>query len=87
MILSLLLKVYGDAKEKGVEKNDERLRETLIGNLKGHVANLGERQEALKKELEQEEEEKNKKITSESIHEGWDSHVSNLFFGLAHTLI
>ena len=77
MILSLLLKVYEDAKEKGVtERNDERLRETLIANLKGHVAKLGETQERLKKELAHEEEEKAKKITSENIHEGWESHVS-----------
>ncbi|KAH8113509.1 hsp90-like protein [Phellopilus nigrolimitatus] len=74
MILSLLLKVFEDAKEKGVDKNDERLREVLIANLKGHVAKLGERQEELKKDLEKEEEERTKKITSESIHDGYDSH-------------
>lgn len=76
MVLSLLLQVYADAKEKGADKNDDRLREALIANLKGHVAKLGEQQEKLKKELEHEIEERDKKITSENVHDGWESHVS-----------
>lgn len=75
MLLSLLMQVRQDAKEKGVENNRERLGEVLVTNLKGHVAKLGEQQEKLKKELVEEESEKSKKITSEDIHEGWDSHV------------
>jgi cell division cycle protein 37 len=76
MILSLLLQVYEGAKEKGLDKNDDRLRETLIANLKSHIAKLGETTEKLRKDLDAELSEKNKKITSESIHDGWDSHVS-----------
>lgn len=75
MLLSLLMQVRQDAKEKGVENNRERLGEVLVTNLKGHVAKLGEQQEKLKKELAQEEAERAKKITSDDLHEGWDSHV------------
>ena len=78
MILALLLQVYDDAKQKGVDKNDERLREVLIANLKGHIVKLGEQQEKLKKDLEREEDEKSKKITSESIHDGFESHVCDM---------
>ncbi|EJC99020.1 hsp90-like protein [Fomitiporia mediterranea MF3/22] len=74
MILSLLMKVYEDAKEKGVAATDDRLAEVLVKNLKGHVARLGEEQERLKKELDGEEREKDKKITSEHLHDAWDSH-------------
>ena len=78
MVLSLLLKVYDDAREKGVGKgsgNEERLREELVKSLKEHITKLGERQETIKKELENEEREKAKKITSEDIHDGFDSSV------------
>ncbi len=77
MILSLLMQVFNDAKEKGVGKNDDRLREVLIANLKSHVVKLGEKQEELKKILETEESEKTKKITSEQIHDGWESKVKS----------
>lgn len=75
MILALLMQVFNDAKEKGVDKNNERLREVLIANLKGHCTRLGETQEKLRAELNELEDEKNKKITSENLHDGWDSHV------------
>ena len=69
MVLSLLMKVYDDAREKGVGKgsgNEARLQEELVKNLKEHITKLGERQETIKKELDSEEKEKSKKITSES---------------------
>ena len=78
MILSLLMQVSEGAKEKGLDRNDDRLRETLISALKSHTARLGETTEKLKKDLEAELKEKNKKITSESIHEGWESKASIL---------
>ena len=40
------------------------------------IRQLGEHQEKLKKELKQLEEEGKKKITSDDIHEGFESHVS-----------
>ena len=84
MILSLLLKVFEEAREKGLIAprggNEERLRETLVASLKGHVSKLGEETERLKKELALEEEERNKKITSEDIHEGFESHVGFIYF-------
>ncbi|KAL5482910.1 CDC37_3 [Sanghuangporus weigelae] len=80
MILSLLLKVFEEAKEKGLTtaggENEERLRECLVASLKGHVSKLGDETERLKKELEKEEAEKLKKITSEDIHEGFESHYA-----------
>ena len=82
MILSLLLKVYDDAREKGVAKgseNQEKLREALVANLREHEKKLGERQETCKKDLAQEEKEKAKKITSEDIHDGFDSGVRMSF--------
>lgn len=76
MVLSLMMQVFEGAKEKGYDRNDDRLRETLIASLKSHITKLGETTEKLKKDLDVELSEKNKKITSESIHEGWDSKVS-----------
>ncbi|KAL5524797.1 CDC37 [Sanghuangporus sanghuang] len=80
MILSLLLKVFEEAKEKGLTTpgggNEERLRESLVASLKGHVSKLGDETERLKKELGKEEAEKSKKITSEDIHEGFESHYA-----------
>ncbi|TDL17727.1 hypothetical protein BD410DRAFT_794026 [Rickenella mellea] len=73
MILSLLRQITAEAKEKGVENNNERLREALIAGLKGHVAKLGEHQETIKKELADEEAEKHKKITSDDMKDGWDN--------------
>ena len=79
MLLSLLMKVYEDARAKGLIESgkEERLREALIADLKSHVSRLGEHTAQLKKDLENEEQEKSKKITSEDLHDGWDSHVSN----------
>ncbi|KAL5492615.1 CDC37_2 [Sanghuangporus weigelae] len=80
MILSLLLKVFEEAKEKGLTMsgggNEKRLRECLVASLKGHVSKLGDETERLKKELEKQEEEKSKKIISEDIHEGFESHYA-----------
>ena len=75
MILSLLMQVSDGAREKGLDRNDERLRETLIAALKSHITKLGETTEKLKKDLKAELDEKSKKITSETIHEGFESKV------------
>lgn len=76
MLLALLLKIWEEAKKDGVEKDDPKLGEVLVNGLKKHIAELGQHQEKLKKDLEIEEAEQKKKITSEDIHEGWESHVS-----------
>ena len=77
MILSLMMKVWEDVKESGVGKvdGDEKLGEHLLKGLKTHETRLAGVQKELKNELESEESEKNKKITSDDIHEGWDSKV------------
>lgn len=75
MILSLMLKVWEDAKTEGVEKDDPKLGEALVKGLQKHITELGAHQEKLRKELAQEEAEQKKKITSDDIHEGWESHV------------
>lgn len=78
MLLSLMLSVWEKAKEGGVEKDDPRLGEKLAEGLRGHVEQMKEHQEKLKKELEQEEAEQKKKITSDDIHEGFESKVSRI---------
>ena len=79
MLLSLLLQVWEEAKKGGVEKDDPRLGDVLVKGLQGHVQKLEEHQKTLKKELADEEAEQKKKITSDDIHEGFESHVSLLF--------
>ncbi|PCH39987.1 hypothetical protein WOLCODRAFT_136594 [Wolfiporia cocos MD-104 SS10] len=74
MLLALMLKVYDDTKKKGVEKGDPKLGEALLEGLKTHIVQMSEHQKGLKKELEQLEEETKRKITSDDIHEGFESH-------------
>lgn len=75
MLLSLLLQVWEEAKKNGITGDDPRLHDALTQGLKQHVAKMAEHQEKLKQELEKELAEQKKKITSEDIHTGWDSHV------------
>ena len=75
MLLSLLLSVWEKVKEDGVEKDDPKLGEALTDGLKTHVTLMAEHQARLKADLEYEEAEQKKKITSDDIHEGWESHV------------
>ncbi|KAI0786879.1 Cdc37 N terminal kinase binding-domain-containing protein [Abortiporus biennis] len=74
MLLSLLMTVYEDAKKKGIDKDSPKLHEALVDGLKHHVVALAEHTESLRKDLAKEEEEQKKKITSDDIHEGFDSH-------------
>ena len=75
MLLSLLLQVWDEAKKADIDKDDPKLGDKLTEGVKTHVKRLGEHQQKLKEELEKEEEEQKKKITSDDMHEGWDSHV------------
>lgn len=75
MLLSLLLGVWEDAKKEGVTKDDPRLSETLVKGLQKHIERMGEHQAKMRKELEAEEAEQQKKITSDDLHDGFDSHV------------
>ncbi|GJE88379.1 hsp90 co-chaperone Cdc37 [Phanerochaete sordida] len=74
MLLTLMLKVWEEAKKDGAEKDDPRLGEVLVKSLKKHIEELEKHQEKLRKELAQEEAEQKKKITSDDIHEGFESH-------------
>ncbi|TBU61928.1 Cdc37 N terminal kinase binding-domain-containing protein [Dichomitus squalens] len=73
MLLALMLQVWEEAKKKGVEKDDPKLGQALVEGLKTHLVRIDEHQEKLRKELAKEEAEMHKKITSEDIHEGFDS--------------
>ena len=75
MLLALMLQVWEEAKKQGLTKDDPKLRDTLVAGLKKHVTLMGEHQERLRKDLETEEAEMHKKITSDDIHEGFESHV------------
>lgn len=76
MLLSLLQTVLGEAKKKGVEQKEdsEKLKEALVAGLKEHLGKMVKDQALLRKDLEEEEAEQKKKITSDDIHEGFDSH-------------
>ncbi|KAF8488347.1 hsp90-like protein [Gautieria morchelliformis] len=73
MLQSLLLQIWEEAKEKGVGKDDPELDKALVDGLKSHLKKLGGYQEKIKVELETEEKEQTKKITSDDLHEGFDS--------------
>ena len=73
MVLSLLLKVAEDVKRKNQDGDWDG--NTLKEAIDVHVVELGKRQEGLKKDLENEEKERKKHITSEDIHDGFDSKV------------
>lgn len=55
------------------EGKKELLAEKLEQRLRWHVSELNRRDEQVKKEIEKEEGELKKKITSDDIHEGWSS--------------
>jgi cell division cycle protein 37 len=72
MVLSLLLKVAEDV--KGKHQNQD-MGKVLKEAIDVHVVELGKRQEDFEKNLETEEKERNKHITSDDIHDGFDSKV------------
>lgn len=75
MIHSLLLRVLDETKSKGIDTDDPKLDAALAEGLKEHVRELGERQQKCKADLEAELKEQHKKITTEDIHDGFDSKV------------
>lgn len=81
MLLILFQKVTQDAKDKLKELNlqesekEERLGKQLAEEMATHVKQLGEMIERDKRELEQEIAEQKKKITTEDIHDGFETHV------------
>lgn len=76
MVLSLLMQVSEEAKKQAGDKGQDVLVEKIKEGLQKHIVGLGEHSEKLKKDLAEEEKEQKKHITSEDIHEGFDSKVS-----------
>jgi cell division cycle protein 37 len=79
MVHALLLTILDEIKEKGIEKDAPEMDQALVDALRSHLEKLEEEQAKVKAELQQEEKEQQKKITSEDIHEGWDSKVDIYF--------
>lgn len=77
MVLSLLRRSADDVKNLGVVGGDPRLDEELIKSLDEHLKRMPEFLEKAKNDLEHEEAEQKKKITSEDIKPGFSSAVRN----------
>lgn len=81
MILSLLRKVAVDAKKEvedlaEEEEKESKLEEALVAGVGEHVVRLPETQIQLRQDLETEEKEQHKHITSEDLHDGFDNKAS-----------
>lgn len=76
LVLMLLRKIIEDINEEGIKSGDPKLEEELLKALDGHLDRMPEYQKTTRTELEKEELEQKKKITSDDIHEGFDSQVS-----------
>lgn len=77
MLLSLLRQVSEDAKAKFKDtarsEKDEKIAKELTVLMAGHVKHLGETIKKDEVELEKEDQEQKKHITSDDIHEGFES--------------
>jgi hypothetical protein len=80
MILSLLRKMSEDINQMGIKIGDPKLDEELLKALESHLNRMPEFQQMTKAELEREESEQKKKITSDDIRPGFDSAVSFCLF-------
>lgn len=74
MLLALMLRVWEETKNQGIDKDDPRLGDALVEGLKKHTVKMSEHQEQLRQELAKLEEEAKGKITSDDLHDGFDSH-------------
>ena len=77
MLLSLLTRTADDVKNLGIPGGDPKLDEELIKSLDEHLKRMPEFMEKAKKDLEYEEAEQKKKITSDDIRPGFSSSVRN----------
>lgn len=75
MMLSLLLQINEEPTVKG--KQGFELDQGLVSNLKEHQVKLAARQKQVIETIKQLEEEESRKITSDSIREGWSSGYVN----------
>ncbi|KAF8326983.1 uncharacterized protein EI90DRAFT_3127429 [Cantharellus anzutake] len=74
MIESLLLTVHKEVKEKGISATDtDKLGPVLVAQLDSHIEKLTKRNKEATEQLEEEKKEQTKKITSDDIHDGFNS--------------
>lgn len=71
MVLSLLLQIWDGAKSLPADEQEA----AVLGGLDKHIAQLAEHTTQLENDLATEEKEQRKHITSEDIHEGFESKV------------
>lgn len=74
IMLSLLLQIN---EEPDIKKSHgtPQLDDALVTSMKAHIQKIGERQKTIEKELREMDEEDKKKITSDSLREGWNISV------------
>lgn len=87
MLLNLLRRTADDVKNLRIASGDPRLDEELIKSLDEHLKRMPEFLERTKKDLELEEVEQKKKITSDDIRPGFSSTVCNSVHGLTSALV
>ena len=75
MVLSLLLQVSEEAKKAAGGKDGDVVGVKVKEGLELHLVRLGEHTQKLRKDLETELKEQKKHITSEDMHDGFDSKV------------
>ena len=86
MLLSLLRRTTDDVKNLGIANGDQKLDQELIKSIDEHLERMPEFLEKAKKDLEHEESEQKKKITSEDIRPGFSSTVRCSVHGPADLL-
>ncbi|KZV90310.1 hypothetical protein EXIGLDRAFT_649423 [Exidia glandulosa HHB12029] len=74
MLEASLIKIFGDLKEKGVDKSDSNFSDKLVKAIREHIDEFKAHHDHIQQELETELAEQKKKITSDDIHEGFESH-------------
>jgi len=73
LILSLLRKMVADINQNGIKDGDPKLEAELLKALNTHLDRMPEYQKTTAAELDKEEAEQKKKITSDDIRPGFDS--------------
>ncbi|KZT38862.1 hypothetical protein SISSUDRAFT_1004245 [Sistotremastrum suecicum HHB10207 ss-3] len=74
MIVDVLLRVKEEVMKELGKEDEERVVKALVKGLEGHLKEMEEFKERREKELESELKEQAKHITSDDLHDGWDSH-------------
>ncbi|KAH9929022.1 Cdc37 N terminal kinase binding-domain-containing protein [Epithele typhae] len=73
LLSSIVQEVLEVAKKKHAEKSGCDLREVVVAGLRAQLVKSNKEMAELKKEVDQEEAKRRKKITSEQIHDGYES--------------